>query len=190
MAGKYQVWYDDIVERAKGRQLDCYKESHHILPRSLGGFDGPSNLVELTYREHFLAHWLLTKIYDGDARRSMIYALHCMTFRLGDRIIAGWQFEVAKHAVKAAVLEKAERRREVREELGRQRQEKAQRVAEKAANLAIGFNPRDHNDRERMNELGIELRRTAKMVPKPPKGKRHRRRPRDHATMMNKIDSF
>ena len=34
-------------------------EVHHIVPRSFGGSDDPSNLVELTLREHFVAHRLL-----------------------------------------------------------------------------------------------------------------------------------
>ena len=36
-----------------------YCEMHHIIPRSEGGSDEPSNIVALTAREHFLAHWLL-----------------------------------------------------------------------------------------------------------------------------------
>lgn len=44
--------------RARGRP-EGYVEKHHIVPRSAGGTDDPSNLVYLTAREHFLAHWLL-----------------------------------------------------------------------------------------------------------------------------------
>jgi len=52
---KYQRWYDQIIARGHDRQLDEYSERHHILPRSLGGGDEETNLVTLTYREHFLA---------------------------------------------------------------------------------------------------------------------------------------
>lgn len=98
---KYQTWYDQIIERAIERELDCYSEWHHILPRSLDGGDEGSNLVQLTYREHFLVHWLLTKLYTGKGRRSMQYALQCMgTMGCGQRIIAAWQFEVAKRAMR------------------------------------------------------------------------------------------
>lgn len=31
----------------------------------MGGDDGPHNLVALTYREHFIAHWLLFKIHKN-----------------------------------------------------------------------------------------------------------------------------
>lgn len=46
-------------------KADCYVEQHHIIPRSEGGLDEPDNLVNLTAREHYIAHLLLAKIY-GD----------------------------------------------------------------------------------------------------------------------------
>lgn len=104
---KYQRWYDQLMERAKGRVLDCYFEIHHIQPRSLDGGDELENLVKLTYREHFLAHWLLTKMYTGKSRRSMLYALQCMgTMGIGDRIIYPWQYAVARKALSDYVLDK------------------------------------------------------------------------------------
>lgn len=111
MTSKYQIWYDQIVTRAFGRKLDYYSERHHILPKSLGGGNEESNLVDLTYREHFLVHWLLTKIYDGDARRPMVFALHCMTMSVHGRLIAGWQIEAAKRAIKDEVRRTAVIRR-------------------------------------------------------------------------------
>jgi hypothetical protein len=75
---KYNNWYNDIVERARDRNLDTYTETHHILPRSLGGDDSTDNLVELTAREHFVCHWLLVKMTTGEARGKMINALYMM----------------------------------------------------------------------------------------------------------------
>ena len=46
---------------------DVYTEEHHIVPRSEGGTDALENLVALTAREHFLAHWLLFRIYKTPA---------------------------------------------------------------------------------------------------------------------------
>lgn len=59
----YQLIYNQLIERAKTRVLTCYKEKHHITPKCMGGLDVPENLVFLTGREHFLAHWLLCRIY-------------------------------------------------------------------------------------------------------------------------------
>lgn len=62
----YQKIYNQIIERAKNRQLEGYKEKHHILPKCLGGSNDKSNLVELTAREHFLCHMLLCEIYPKE----------------------------------------------------------------------------------------------------------------------------
>lgn len=45
-------------------KADDYCEKHHIIPKSEGGKDEPDNLVNLTAREHYIAHLLLAKIYD------------------------------------------------------------------------------------------------------------------------------
>jgi hypothetical protein len=75
---KYKTWYNSIIENAKNRVVDGYVEKHHILPKSLGGEDNKENLVALTAREHFICHWLLVKMYTGEARSKMIYALNGM----------------------------------------------------------------------------------------------------------------
>lgn len=59
----YQKIYNQIIERARNRVLVDYSEKHHIFPKCLGGTDNKDNLVRLTYREHFICHWLLCKIY-------------------------------------------------------------------------------------------------------------------------------
>ena len=58
---KYKKWYDMIIENAQNRQIKGYKERHHIIPKCLGGSNKKENLVDLTAREHFVCHWLLTK---------------------------------------------------------------------------------------------------------------------------------
>lgn len=59
----YQKHYDALVTRAKGRVIDGPTESHHIIPRCMGGKDGKSNRVRLTPEEHYVAHQLLVRIY-------------------------------------------------------------------------------------------------------------------------------
>lgn len=63
----YRKVYDDLIVRCKERKhVDGYSETHHIVPKSLGGHrTDPSNLVILTAREHFIAHFLLAKIHGG-----------------------------------------------------------------------------------------------------------------------------
>jgi hypothetical protein len=58
--GKYLTWYYAIIE--KPRSSKGHLEKHHIVPKSLGGDNSKENIVYLTVREHFVAHWLLTRI--------------------------------------------------------------------------------------------------------------------------------
>lgn len=75
---KYNTWYNNITEKARTRTLDGYKERHHIIPVSLGGSNNKENLVDLTAREHFICHWLLVKMYTGESKAKMVYALNGM----------------------------------------------------------------------------------------------------------------
>lgn len=72
----YQKIYDQIIEKAKTRVLEGYKEKHHILPKCLGGDNDKDNLVELTAREHFLCHRLLCEIHPNNNK--LWYALWLM----------------------------------------------------------------------------------------------------------------
>lgn len=64
----YQAIYNKLIARALVRKKDVaeYYECHHIVPRCLGGSDDRKNLVNLTAREHFVAHLCLIKIYPGN----------------------------------------------------------------------------------------------------------------------------
>ena len=68
----YQKTYDSLIEKRKKFPLTkdkndpnyIYCETHHILPKCLGGSNDEANLVNFTAREHFIAHKLLFKIYE------------------------------------------------------------------------------------------------------------------------------
>lgn len=60
----YNKAYTQLIDKARSRSLqDSYVEHHHVIPKSEGG-DDESNIVNLTAREHYVAHLLLAKIYD------------------------------------------------------------------------------------------------------------------------------
>lgn len=75
---KYEKWYNQITARGQTRATDQRTESHHIIPKCLGGSDDPKNLTNVTLREHFICHWLLTKIHKGKHRHQMLKALWMM----------------------------------------------------------------------------------------------------------------
>mgnify|MGYP001577788546 CR=1 FL=1 len=81
---EYLKTYNQIIERAKTRQIEGYKEKHHIIPKCLGGLDDKENLVELTAREHFLCHHLLCKTYPENIK--LWYALFLMATNKNKRI--------------------------------------------------------------------------------------------------------
>ena len=76
----YQKHYNLLISRARNRVVEGYTEKHHIVPRCIGGDDGNGNIVTLTAREHFIVHMLLCKFTKGEAKRSMLYAFHCMCY--------------------------------------------------------------------------------------------------------------
>lgn len=107
----YQKIYDDLMisrlemksERYKARKQGVYFEGHHRIPKHLGG-TGTSksglnndNIVLLTAREHFLAHWMLWRIHQD---RPSALAFHMMT-RINknqNRISSSRAFEEARIA--------------------------------------------------------------------------------------------
>jgi hypothetical protein len=69
-----------------------YYEFHHVIPKSLGGDDSQLNVIPLTSREHFLAHYLLCKIYDEkisqqiESYQKMLFAFTAMSMNMtGER---------------------------------------------------------------------------------------------------------
>lgn len=75
----YQQHYDRLIDRAKTRSMlpDVYFETHHIVPKCLGGNNSAENLVRLFPEEHYVAHQLLVKIYPNNSK--LVFALIIMT---------------------------------------------------------------------------------------------------------------
>lgn len=93
----YKKIYDNLIEDAiRNPKIDDYKELHHNIPKCMGGSDRKDNLVKLTAKQHYLAHWLLYKIYKTS---SLVHAWHSMS-RIGTgqekRLINSKLFEYCK----------------------------------------------------------------------------------------------
>jgi hypothetical protein len=76
---KYTRWYNSIITKAQHRLLPktVYTETHHIIPKSLGGNNTKDNLVRLTAREHYVCHVLLIKMLsEKELKRKMQFALN------------------------------------------------------------------------------------------------------------------
>jgi hypothetical protein len=103
----YTKVYNQLMERAKGRKPEKggYYEKHHIIPKCMGGSNDNDNKVKLTYREHFIAHWLLHREYPTN--KSLAAAFHIMAYgtswrnarkEKGDFFPSSRQLEEAKMA--------------------------------------------------------------------------------------------
>lgn len=58
----YQEFITDILNtRGRNGCGDLYHESHHIIPKCIGGSNEKDNLIDLYAREHFIAHKLLAQ---------------------------------------------------------------------------------------------------------------------------------
>lgn len=93
----YIKHYNLLIERARNRVLDCYSETHHVIPKCMNGTDDPSNLVKLTAEEHFVAHQLLVKIYPDQIK--LIHALRMMTAASSNQIRNNKEFGWIKRKV-------------------------------------------------------------------------------------------
>ena len=74
----YQRIHDAIIDRARNRKLQGYRERHHIIPRCIGGTNIQDNLVELTAREHFIIHRLLCELHPTNNK--LFFAYRMMAF--------------------------------------------------------------------------------------------------------------
>jgi hypothetical protein len=88
-------------ERICQKKRGEYYEGHHIIPKSKGGTGNSNrpknneNIVLLTPREHFLAHWLLLRIHQD---RSSAFAFHKMLSfnRNQKRVVSSRGYEEAR----------------------------------------------------------------------------------------------
>lgn len=109
---KYTKWYYSIINKriASPHSISVYTENHHIIPKSMGGSNKKENLVRLSAREHFLSHWLLTKMctYRNHEIKMNHALLRLMSASdsLSLHKWSKWQYEVAK-TKKAEALKEA-----------------------------------------------------------------------------------
>ena len=84
----YKRIYNQLIRKRKVEKLEKlqktdpkyqYCESHHIIPKCLGGSNSKSNIINLTFREHYICHLLLVfhyrSINDKNAFNKMKRAL-------------------------------------------------------------------------------------------------------------------
>lgn len=69
--------YLRLIEYAKANPAQGRVERHHIVPRSMGGSNHKDNLIALSLRLHFIAHWLLWKAYRNAKMANAFWTMAC-----------------------------------------------------------------------------------------------------------------
>ena len=101
----YKRVYDALIEKRKlNPVINDYFETHHIIPRCMGGTDEIDNLVTLTAREHYIAHHLLFKMYrTSKLAHAWFMMLRCDKNQ--QRFYTSKQYEIATFAHICALRE-------------------------------------------------------------------------------------
>lgn len=95
ISNKYYKWYSNIIKNAQANPR-TEGDRHHIIPRSMGGSNSKTNIVRLTWREHFVCHLLLVKcVQEKKDIRNMSWAVHRMAFSKRNKITS-WEFAAAR----------------------------------------------------------------------------------------------
>lgn len=103
----YKKQYDLLIEKAKQRKTVLgYKENHHIIPKCMGGPDTPENIIELTAREHYVAHHLLYNHYRSPQLAYAWFAM-LLTSDNQERQYTNRQYEMAKLAMSCGARQRA-----------------------------------------------------------------------------------
>jgi hypothetical protein len=107
----YRKNYDDYMawvktqNRYKTSRSDpsyVYYERHHVVPRCLGGSDGWDNTVLLTFREHVLAHYILTKIFPSNLKLQMAFSAFLFGHGGQFSYLSSWLLQRSRELASAA----------------------------------------------------------------------------------------
>ena len=98
----YAVKYEALIDKRRKFPLsksNGYCERHHYIPRCMGGGNDKWNIVNLTAKEHFIAHHLLCKINPKEMKLLNAFIAMCTktTRQKRDIHISARRYEQLKH---------------------------------------------------------------------------------------------
>lgn len=137
--------YQRFIESLRTQFIDGYTEVHHIIPRSMGGADTADNLIRLTARQHFIAHWMLARAFGGSAARAFFMMSNFGKYgRVGSKT-----YEIARREYSELVSEQMRNRvvPPVSDET---------RAKQRAAKLGRKLTP-EHIEKVRLSQIGKKM---------------------------------
>lgn len=107
----YKKHYENLIKTRLDRQIKkgVYYEKHHIIPKCWGGSDVDKNIIHLTAREHYIAHWLLYRMRPHSNGTS--FAFWKMTFPGGKFVERNYIITSRAYAEAKEAMSEAQRRR-------------------------------------------------------------------------------
>jgi DNA-directed RNA polymerase subunit M/transcription elongation factor TFIIS len=88
--------YNKLINHYKNIIVDGIVETHHIIPRCMGGNNSKENLVRLSPKAHFVAHHLLHKAYPNNIKLAHAFGMMLST---KERIPTAALYEKARIAI-------------------------------------------------------------------------------------------
>lgn len=157
----FENTYNNLINRAKPRGLNketinYYTEIHHIIPRCLGGSDNDDNLVLLSYREHVIAHMLLSRIYDDNDNLALAVELMISVKKDGVVIKISstrWLEELKRHRF-GHKLSKETKEKISKSRIGKRNSDD---VIKKAARSRVGLNMTEESKKKKSEKLTGKL---------------------------------
>lgn len=102
----YRKHYENLIKTRINRKLqpDVYYEKHHIIPKCWGGSNRKENIIKLTAREHYIAHWLLYRMRPNS--NGVSFAFWRMTFPGGKFVERNYKISARAYSeAKSAMVE-------------------------------------------------------------------------------------
>jgi len=100
---RYSDRYHKIISHYRVTFTEGFTESHHIVPKCMGGNNEKNNLVDLPPKAHFIAHYLLTKMYPDNMKLKHAFAMMGVCNQHQSRKQTGKLYELSKRARSEAI---------------------------------------------------------------------------------------
>lgn len=95
---RYQKRYNNLIDHYKNIVIEGYVERHHIIPKCMGGTDDITNLVALTPRAHFIAHYLLHRAYPDNIKLAQAFGMMTANNSNQQRKFSSKMYDLARTA--------------------------------------------------------------------------------------------
>lgn len=148
--------YNKLIEYRRHHPLTNseYCERHHIIPKCMGGSDEQNNLVRLSGREHYIAHYLLAKAYPKD--KGLWYSFNMMRRISNDKSVL---YEAARKYISINTSEDKDRASKISSKLkGVEKSSEHRAKLSEARKKYTGWHHSDETKRK-MSENGLKGRR-------------------------------